>query len=89
MPGTREPTPSPSPYRGSHRWSNNCQECQEWSGDPAHNMNIYSNLVPSIKYLDHPGPLHHNLACSSLNLSLIAHDESQIHNGSQNNNMGL
>ena len=32
------------------------QEIIEWRGDPAHNMNINSNLVPFIKDLGHPGP---------------------------------
>ena len=86
--GAREPTPFPSPFKGPHRWNSSCQECQEWSGDPAHNVNIYSNLVPSIKDLGHSRPLH-PLAHSPLSPSPIIYGESQTHNGSHNNNMGL
>ena len=88
-PSTGEPTPSPSPFRGPHRWSSSRQECQEWSGDPAHNINIYSNLIPSIKNLGHLGPLHYNTAHSPLSSNPITYSESQTHNGSQNNNIGL
>ena len=86
--GIGESTSSPSPFRGPHRWSSGCQECQEWRGNPAHNVNIYSNLVPSIKDLGHPRPLHPPTH-SPLSASPITHGESQTHNGSHNNNMGL
>ena len=66
MPSTGEPTCSSSPYREPNRWSSSRQKCQEWSGDPGHNVNIYSNLVPSIKDLGHLGSLHHNPAHSPL-----------------------
>ena len=79
-----ECTPSSSPYRGPHRWSSSCQECQERSEDPAYNVNIYSNLVPSIKNLGHSRPLHHNPVYSLLSPSTITRGESRIHNGSHN-----